>query len=414
MISFVLVSLMAVAHAVDRGSGGALPCARALQIESYGDILRGGHAVAEFERLNSERPDDPDVLSFLSSAYAEAGRLPEAEATLHRRVEITGPSRRKLLRLVELAFENQNFAGAARYIYQALALDLSPEDRRQFSKLMVEASTELNERVRRLVREATKDYKLGEVAAAAKRIEELCTLDPQFSALPLSWAKTYSQTHQFKFATVFIELALRFAPPSPAIHLQAARIYRFTGRYEEALNQLNLASRIRGDRDQKAQPSRYARAILYEALGRVDELESLRAEYKIPADAEALELRIDLLKGNFHRVIDQVAARSMAATALPRIDWILAQAHYGLGNGARAIEYLGASIVNDPEHLEMSVAALFQLEREGLQINLTPAVENILRNLSVGKQTTIQRIADVGPWTRVRDLPYLASQTPKE
>lgn len=136
---------------------------------------------------------------------------------------------------------------------------------------------------------------------------------------------------------------------------------------------------------------------IFEATGHIDGAESVLSHMKAGDQLEQFKLRVELMKGHFQSVLTMAGLR----LDIRRRDWLLAQAYYGLGQDDRAADSLVHAMSSDPEECDFYVAALMQLETEGVRPVLTKDAQFTLAHMDESKIRRIKRRSALAPWTYV-------------
>ena len=206
MLMVALSFVFGLANASGIGNTAPEDCSRALQIESMGKMLPRPDAVDALEKLIAEKPGDPDVLSFLASSYAQAGRFSEAEAALERRIKITGPSARKLEQLIEYAIEGKRLARAAVIADHALRHAESDTER----VIYLDYLAEIN-------------LRRGEWKQALRNAEQALDLFPQSVSIKKFKYRVMLNNEGYLAARSWFDALIREALPYQRINLIGAR-----------------------------------------------------------------------------------------------------------------------------------------------------------------------------------------------
>ncbi|MDB5312470.1 MAG: tetratricopeptide repeat protein [Gemmataceae bacterium] len=204
---------------------GRLRLAQVLRVR--GDL---GRAVAEFERLRTETPDDPQVATGLGQAYTGLGRDEEARGHLLKAAAADPRNSLVPLELGGLAMRAGRPEEAADYFQKAI--DAAPEDYQPHYQMYL-----CQQRLGRPDRVVVEETKFKAIAADLKLINELTQelqARPNDPDLRYRIAEIFFRRGEEAEGAVWLESVVQVRPDHAAARRKLVEYYDRTGRSAKA------------------------------------------------------------------------------------------------------------------------------------------------------------------------------------
>ena len=239
-------------------------------------------------------------------------------------------------------------------------------------------------------------HRYDEAIAVADHLQ---TLEPNHPWPMRKKAYSLFMSHRFEEALANVQRVIALGYESPGTFMWEGKILLRLGRDREAFNTIEFAmqlSQAYGKRISTGYQYVYAQALT--KVDRLDEAESILNGHPEMYRAEILRARIYIKRANYAAAV--AALENSPPTAA--VQWMRAQALYGLGNMPASQQTLLEMLGNPLADQMWVVVALLKIERQGAGPR-DGRLMNVLKKIGPAEAARFADLADTLSWTRIGD-----------